>query len=350
MEVRLLTVGDKAYIESIALLHNIDNSMAMALVSNNGGLVLVDKGKLLAGSIGHVSVSTDAKGTMYKCIGISGSVENAKKLLVYLDSVFLYSVLTESCMDFVKAKYKKGSGEWYRYMFNAECDFTKVGNKKIAEMYMSVDAINLANKAIACREILDGNKRDSNTYFSESEQILVADVESLLIKHCDGVWSLPAINRKMVDRLIAFGNKNGYKVNDYEEYSVQIPEVVLSEYSEDLDNTCADIFKTLVRPLSKILYMKEVEEITSIQLAKYTKDTTVEGSWHFDASSDITFVINLSNDVTDEGTKVKLFGSSEVITIPPLEPGYGLLFRGRMFMHKGCKTNSERNLLVFWTN
>lgn len=351
MEIKTLTIEEFEHVaKSNDTFYNIEESVLKALIFNKSGLMLVDaEGKILGAMIGNMQLIPDGTSIVYKCIFVSGSIDSAKRLLRHANTIFEHTVVTESCMRYVKAKYTKG-GEWYKYEVEtpSSCGTTPLVNTK-SKVYLDKKCLEIVNDAEKLQVILK-NPRPANTYFTDEEKKRVVDIENKLVKHTDGVWSFPVLSNVMLKKILRLESKCAYEVNSHEAYEVQIPEVLIEDVDMDMYKVLHSVFLTVVNPLSEILYMKEICEVKSIQLAKYSGSTVSEGTWHFDADSDVTLVVNISTDKTEGGTLLKPFGSSEEIYIPPLEPGYGLLFRGRVFMHKGCKTKNDRKILVFWTN
>jgi len=167
-------------------------------------------------------------------------------------------------------------------------------------------------------------------------------------KWAPGVYSVPVLNGPACANLVNAGDVWGYDPNVDEEPEFQIPEIVLAHKHPPTHAECMAVWEMVLAPLFQILYRLEPEEVTSIQLTRYTPENTSKGNWHRDEDSDCTAVINLGSRHTGGGTK--LFVDGRPLFVPPLPTGHALLFLGRSTLHCGAEiTEGQRDLLVFWS-
>lgn len=163
-----------------------------------------------------------------------------------------------------------------------------------------------------------------------------------------GVYSVPVLSGWACANLVHAGNAWGYEVNPDEDEEYQIPECVLQHKHPPTWEQCKDVWDATLDPLFQILYRLDVEEVTSIQLARYTPENTSKGNWHRDEDSDCTAVINLGSPHTGGGTR--LFIDGKPLHVPALPTGHALMFLGRSTLHCGAEVLSgQRDLLVYWS-
>lgn len=170
----------------------------------------------------------------------------------------------------------------------------------------------------------------------------------LFTEHAPGVYSMPLLQSWACDNLVIAGNHLGYVPNDEEEPEYQIPEIALKHRHPPTYEECARVFDEVLRPAFNVLYRLDPENITSVQLARYTPDNTSKGNWHRDEDSDCTAVVNLGSQHRGGGTR--LFVAGQSVHVPPLPIGHALLFLGRTTLHCGSEVlEGQRDLLVFWS-
>ena len=177
---------------------------------------------------------------------------------------------------------------------------------------------------------------------------LVKDINDCK-NYTSSVYSFPVFTENYCKYLVDKMKDAKYIENNIEAEMYQIPEFVLDQESSEF-KMFADIVFNYINNISTMVYHQKTEDISSIQFARYSKDTTSNGNLHSDQDSDITIVINLSDKFDGGGTRLLLPGFDNEIVIPPVPVGHCLLFRGRMELHEGMKiTSGTRDLLVFWT-
>lgn len=170
-------------------------------------------------------------------------------------------------------------------------------------------------------------------------------------RHAAGVWSAPILSPDAIAYFRAIGKvyADKFSVNDEEEKSAQIQELVLAEHCKSADYISAALGREVLKPLFFWL-MGGDPEIFHTQLARYTPENTYKTSLHLDNDSLYTCVINLGGDYEGGGTKIYADGPMmPPVEIPPLSPGYGVFFHGKCTLHCGLPvTKGARELLVYW--
>lgn len=171
-----------------------------------------------------------------------------------------------------------------------------------------------------------------------------------LPRYCkDQVIVAPLINPLLCDKLIQYINGKQFIPNEEEEDKYKIPEFILAEKDPELFNTLIEFAKISLFLLYNLHWGKYPSRIDSIQLAQYKPDGIKKTSWHHDADSNMTGVVNLAPELyKGGGTDVR----TTLLTyehIPPIPKGHVLIFNGNMILHRGSEVESGiRNLLVFW--
>lgn len=163
-----------------------------------------------------------------------------------------------------------------------------------------------------------------------------------------GVFSVPFISEGACAALTNWANKYAYRVNSEEDAAYQIPELVIAHKHEDCQQDLKFLWEELLRPVFRVMYRLDPQELSSIQLARYSPAVTSKGNWHRDEDSDCTAVVNLGTEHVGGGTR--LFVGGAPVLVPPLPAGHALLFLGRTVMHCGAEiTDGQRDLLVYWS-
>jgi len=163
-------------------------------------------------------------------------------------------------------------------------------------------------------------------------------------------WIVPVLSPEAADFLLEETQFLDWFPNEEEEQAYQIPEIILSEQAPYLDQLVKDALWRGLAPWIAAIYGRLPARYASVQMTQYHEDATHEGHFHIDQDSDYSAVIALNNDFTGGGTTIVdgLFGE---FSIPPLPPGYALLFDGRRVFHKGNSvTSGTRHLLTVWAN
>lgn len=343
MKVRAATIEEIGKYDEYSSKYNIKEGIIAGLIRTGNAIVVDDIGY----AAGAMSIGADGE-IVYRCI-LVGADNNDKALDVLrtLKSMFCNVALSEDVMNYCGLK-MKGSGIWHDYHVVAEelPSYVKAKKKVLSDLYYSNEHIEIIKlvEQLSYKECKD-------SYYSDDDVKVIDKIESKMTKYCDGVWSMPVLSKEFCERLLMFESKQEYKVNDREEYAVQIPEIVIEDVDKELHSELVNIFTTSVVPLAKALYMSELTTLTSVQFARYDVSDVFEGNWHFDRDSDVTLVINLSgDDVECGGTIIKPFGANKEVVVPKLPVGHGLLFKGSILQHKGLPvTKGTRKILVFWS-
>lgn len=177
---------------------------------------------------------------------------------------------------------------------------------------------------------------------------------SPLVEH-DGFYTMRLFTPEGADYFLAASDRmaDKFKPNDDEGLDYQIPEIVLYEYPELLDelSLASNIGSAILWPLFHLMYGERPNHYSSIQLARYSGGGTRGTGWHNDSESEATCVVSLAPERhTGGGTAIRPRGAlAPAVLLPPLPKGHALLFNGRCTLHKGAALESgERNLLVYW--
>lgn len=175
------------------------------------------------------------------------------------------------------------------------------------------------------------------------------------LRYHGGYYTCPILSDEACEYIVRFADNmyREFKVNPEEELPYQIPELVLSEHSIDMDNSCKAVARELIWPLFELMYGNRPNHFTSVQLARYqAMEGDIKGTgWHSDESSEATCVVSLSPERhTGGGTALRVAGALKpAIIVGALPRGHALLFNGRTTMHRGLPLASgQRNLLVYW--
>lgn len=178
---------------------------------------------------------------------------------------------------------------------------------------------------------------------------LVSDIH-MCENYTSSIYSFPVLSKKYCQYLVSTMKDVPYKENNAEDKMYQIPEYVIDNDSEEFLAFSSIVFE-YINHISMMVYHQKTEHINSIQFARYSASTTYKGNLHSDRDSDITIVINLSDNFIGGGTRILLPGFNNEVIVPPVPIGHCLLFRGRTELHEGLKILSgDRDLLVFWTS
>lgn len=175
-------------------------------------------------------------------------------------------------------------------------------------------------------------------------------LENLVTCYGHGVYSIPYLAPEFCAELVAETSQMKYAVNEDEDVSVQIPELFLRDLCPQLHGSLAALFKRYAAPLARLLLHVEVEQVLSVQFARYAPENTPQSAWHTDLDSDVTLVVALSDEHQGGGTEVSPPWPAEKFTVPQLPVGHAMLFLGRTMLHRGLPvTDGTRHLLVHWT-
>lgn len=167
------------------------------------------------------------------------------------------------------------------------------------------------------------------------------------------VWSAPVLHNEECDQLVEFAknNKQLFTPNAQEGKDYRIDELVLINRDKLLHERTSFLAWHRLAPLFQLMMGRRPERTSSIQLARFTPESTAQTDWHVDEESEMTCVISLAPENHEGGgTRLRPHGPGRGgIYVPPLPKGHGLFFNGRMVYHKAEPVYSgERLLLVYW--
>lgn len=175
-------------------------------------------------------------------------------------------------------------------------------------------------------------------------------LDELVTCYGHGVYSIPYLAPEFCAALVEEASRMNYAVNEDEDVSVQIPELFLRDLCPQLHASLGALFKRYAAPLVRLLLHVEVEQVLSVQFARYAPENTPQSAWHTDLDSDVTLVVALSDEHQGGGTEVSPPWPAEKFTVPQLPVGHAMLFLGRTMLHRGLPvTAGTRHLLVHWT-
>ena len=171
--------------------------------------------------------------------------------------------------------------------------------------------------------------------------------KSIITESLKEVYTIPLFSKTFCDLLLnELENMQEYisfKPNELEDELRQIPEIIISEYSEELNNSLLHIVNTILNPIFLNIWNRHVTA-GNIQIANYNIKEKIKGAWHHDASADISVVVPLN-------TGEYVGGGAEFFNrgiIEPLPSGNALIFPSFTHMHRGLPVESgDRYLLVF---
>ena len=188
----------------------------------------------------------------------------------------------------------------------------------------------------------------SNFYQSEGKEDMALCENSIITEPLKEVYTIPLFSKTFCDLLLnELENMQKYisfKPNELEDELRQIPEIIISEYSEELNNSLLHIVNTILNPIFLNIWNRHVTA-GNIQIANYNIKEKIKGAWHHDASADISVVVPLNTgEYVGGGTEFFNRG-----IIEPLPSGNALIFPSFTHMHRGLPVESgDRYLLVFW--
>ena len=188
----------------------------------------------------------------------------------------------------------------------------------------------------------------SNFYQSEGKEDMTLCENSIITEPLKEVYTIPLFSKTFCDLLLnELENMQEYisfKPNELEDELRQIPEIIISEYSEELNNSLLHIVNTILNPIFLNIWNRHVTA-GNIQIANYNIKEKIKGAWHHDASADISVVVPLNTgEYVGGGTEFFNRG-----IIEPLPSGNALIFPSFTHMHRGLPVESgDRYLLVFW--
>jgi hypothetical protein len=200
----------------------------------------------------------------------------------------------------------------------------------------------------------------------------IADCEHLGFDHAPDIWrgydlwkhpithrgpmifSAPVLHEDECDILVRHAEEHGdlFTPNEEEGKAYQIDELVLGLGDRELYNQLVFILQSRVTPLFRLMTGHKPSYASSIQLARYTPESTNKTDWHIDEQSELSCIVSLAPERhVGGGTYLRPYGpAGKTIFVPPLQKGHALFFNGRYVYHKGAEVSEgERLLLVYWT-
>ena len=188
----------------------------------------------------------------------------------------------------------------------------------------------------------------SNFYKNEGKKDMILSKESIIKEPLKEVYTIPLFSKTfcqlLIDELESMQAHESFKPNDLEDELRQIPEIIISKYSEQLNNALLHIVNTILNPIFINIWNRHVTA-GNIQIANYNIKEKVKGAWHHDASADISVVVPLN-------TGEYIGGGTEFFNrgvVKPLPIGNALIFPSFTHMHRGLPVETgDRYLLVFW--
>lgn len=165
-----------------------------------------------------------------------------------------------------------------------------------------------------------------------------------------GVWAVPYLSEDWCQHICEVSRSLPYEVNEREDVEYQIEEQFLADVHPELFAQHVDLVAGVLLPLVRVTHQLEIEEVTTVQVAKYAPGAIAHGNWHTDADSDLTAVVSLNPaEFRGGGTEIRT-GLLQAREIPPLPRGHALIFCGKTTLHRGLYVEEgERLLLVHWT-
>ena len=188
----------------------------------------------------------------------------------------------------------------------------------------------------------------SNFYKNEGKENMALSKKTIIQEPLKEVYTVPLFSKTFCELLLnelkSMQEFGSFKPNDSEDELRQIPEIIISEYSQQLNNSLLHIVDTILNPIFINIWNRHVTA-GNIQIANYNIKEKVKGAWHHDASADISVVVPLN-------TGEYIGGGTEFFNrgiIEPLPSGNALIFPSFTHMHRGLPVEAgDRYLLVFW--
>lgn len=167
------------------------------------------------------------------------------------------------------------------------------------------------------------------------------------------VWSAPVLSGAECEQLIQFALRHcdDFRPNEQEEKNYQIDELIVQDFDPHLYDHLGFIGADRVSTLHTLFTGHMPKTLSSVQLARFTKESTNKTDWHVDRDSELTCVVSLDpHAFKGGGTCLRPYGPCQAeVFVPPLPQGHGLFFNGRYIFHKAEPvTSGERLVLVYW--
>ena len=166
------------------------------------------------------------------------------------------------------------------------------------------------------------------------------------------VYSVPFLSSEFCGSLISQSEvlaiNGGWRTNDCEPKPYQIPEIVISKRDPALHELLAGLVPFLNLWFA-LVYQAVPQSVSSIQFTKYSPADIAGGNCHHDLDSDSTAVVSLAPSMYEGGGTDVRITPIHYIRVPPLKPGYAMIFNGKQILHRGCPvTSGSRYLLTYW--
>lgn len=166
------------------------------------------------------------------------------------------------------------------------------------------------------------------------------------------VYSVPFLSPEFCGNLISQSEvlavNGGWRTNDCEPKPYQIPEIVIRKR----DPALHELLEGLIPFLNlwfALVYQAVPQSVSSIQFTKYSPADIAGGNWHHDLDSDFTAVVSLAPSMYEGGGTDVRVTPIHYVRVPPLKPGYAMIFNGKQILHRGCPvTSGSRYLLTYW--
>ncbi len=165
---------------------------------------------------------------------------------------------------------------------------------------------------------------------------------------CAPAFVLPVLSSQACQELIQRSHAYDWTENEDEAEAYRMPEVVLQHVDPACDGEVKRAMFAGLAPWLIGIWGRLPDTYASVQLARYSPDERQQGNYHIDDDADYTAVIALNNDFQGGGTAI-VDGMVGEWTIPPVPPGFALVFDGKRTLHKGLPvTQGTRYLLTVW--
>lgn len=340
---------DSFYIDKLITKFKLNRDTVYSLININGVLVYELNNKVVSTIVFAIAVSDTGQNSIIKVIGVDSlKSEYTMIMLAHISNLASMVHISKQCSRLIDIKLCTPiDSSWY----NLNICYEPFKNKIFIPSRNYADGIsNTVNKFKQISEHLDTLPKDRDNWLPLDISKSIDQLLNSFTSYGYGIYSFKLFSPKFCKYILDRASKLEYAVNDIEETLYQMPECILANEDIKLYEETLEMFMSNVTYITKCLYFTESKEVTSIQLAKYSDCNISKGNWHFDEDSDITLVVTLNNDFEGGGTKIKPYGSELEITIPKLEIGECLLFRGKHNLHKGLQvTKGTRHILVYWT-
>ena len=165
---------------------------------------------------------------------------------------------------------------------------------------------------------------------------------------CTPVFALPVFSPEACAYLIERTKALHWSENEDEEEAYRMPELVLGHTDRALDEEVKRALFAGLAPWLIGIWGRLPSTYASVQMTRYNPAEREGGNYHIDNDADYTAVIALNGDFEGGGTAI-VDGLVGELPMPPLPPGFALIFDGKRTLHKGLPvTAGTRYLLTVW--